>query len=99
MTSPISTALGCTNALGSTTGVTPLIAKTFMRMRPPLRLRSTDPCAGIAKHAHPWRFFLPLLGVPRHLHRPKHALGVRHQDGEASVRSRQAAIPRWEPIG
>jgi hypothetical protein len=30
MTSPISTALACTNELGSTTGVTPLMDQTFM---------------------------------------------------------------------
>src|SRR5450755_5357 len=35
MTSPISTALGCTNALGSTTGVTPLMANTLRRMHSP----------------------------------------------------------------
>src|ERR1700687_4652855 len=99
MTSPISTALGCTNALGSTTGVTPLTAKTFKRTRPPLSLRSTDPYAGIAKHAHPRRVFLPLLGMPRHLHRPKHALGVRHQDGETSVRRRQARDTTRRAIG
>src|SRR6266849_2960451 len=99
MTSPISTALGCTNALGSTTGVTPLTANTFKRTRPPLLLQSTDPCAGIAEHAHPWRVFLPLLGMPRHLHRPKHALGVRHQDGETSIRRRQAGDATRRAIG
>src|SRR6202158_2325191 len=105
MTSPISTALGCTNALGSTTGVTPLTAKTFKRTRPPLSQRSTDPYARIAKHAHPWRVFLPVLRVPRHLHRPKHTLGVRHQDGKASVGSRQPGDPArigrahvWTPV-
>src|ERR1700676_3199851 len=98
MTSPISTALGCTNAVGSTTGVTPLTANTFKRTGPPL-LQSTDPYAGVAKHAHPWRVLLPLVGMPRHLHRPKHALGVRHQNREATVRRRQAGDTTRRAIG
>src|ERR1700704_6521474 len=99
MTSPISTALGCTNAVGSTTGVTPLTANTFKRTGPPLLVQSSDPYASIAKHAHPWRVLLPLVGVPRHLHRPKHALGVWHQDGEATVGRRQAGDTTRRAIG
>ena len=37
--------------------------------------------------------------MPRHLHRPKHALGVRHQDGETSVRRRQAGDTTRRAIG
>src|ERR1700731_742107 len=99
MTSPISTALGCTNAVGSTTGVTPLTANTFKRTRPPLLLQSADPYAGIAKHAHPWRVLLPLVGMPRHLHRPKHPVGVRRKNGKATVRGRETGDTTGGAIG
>src|SRR5690348_4866896 len=97
MTSPISTALACTNELGSTTGVTPLIAQTFiaaafsgnrgtMRIACPL---SSDPAPGVAEHPHPRRILAPVAGMPRHLHGAEHALRMRHQDRKAPVGRRQ----------
>lgn len=47
--------------------------------------RSGDPGAGVAEHAHPGRIVGPALGMPREQHRAEHALGVRHEDGEAAV--------------
>src|SRR5207245_946423 len=49
----------------------------------------TDPAACVAEHAHPGRVLYPTpyraVGRPGHLHGAEHALGVRHDDGEAPV--------------
>ena len=102
MTSPISTALACTNEPGSTTGVTPLIAD-FHRIASSHGStslpRSADPDARVAEHPHPRAVLAPFLRVPRLLHRAEHALRVRHEDGEAPVRRREAGDAAGEPLG
>src|ERR1700737_2674206 len=90
MTSPMSTALGCTNELGSTTGVTPLIAHTLTFIAPSRGCAGwgnlAKPGAGVAEHAHPRRILAPRGRVPRHLHAAKDPLGVWHENGKATVR-------------
>jgi hypothetical protein len=47
--------------------------------------QSPDPGAGVAEHAHPGRLVGPALGMPRERDGAEHALGMRHEDGEAAV--------------
>jgi hypothetical protein len=49
----------------------------------------TNPLARIAEQAHPRAVFFPFGRIPRILQRAKHALGVRHHDGEAAVGCRE----------
>src|SRR4029079_3369346 len=106
MTSPISTALACTNELGSTTGVTPLMAQTFiaaassgnrgtMRIGCPL---SSDPAARVAEHPHPRRVLAPVAGMPRHLHAAEYALRMRHQYGKTPVGRRESGDALRRPV-
>ena len=44
-----------------------------------------DEGAGVAEHAHPRAVLAPLARVPGVLHGAEHALGVRHDDGDAAV--------------
>src|SRR5207248_9029566 len=82
------TALGCTNAVGSTTGVTPLIDQTLSAGFV-IGVASTDPLTGVAEHPHPGRILAPLARMPRHLHAAKRALGMRHEDRESSIGGRE----------
>ena len=55
---------------------------------------SPHPLARIAPHAHPGAELALVATGPAHLHVAEHALGVRHQGGEAAVHRghrRQAA--------
>src|SRR6478736_2649542 len=98
MTSPISTALACTNELGSTTGVTPLIAQTFIGVGSSGSTRavriacppSSDPAPRVAEHAHPRRVLSPVARMPRHLHAAEYALRMRHQYGKTPVGRRES---------
>src|SRR5205823_13497393 len=58
ISSPMRTALGCTNAVGSTTGVTPLIDQTLSAGFV-IGVASTDPLTGVAEHPHPGRILAP----------------------------------------
>jgi hypothetical protein len=53
----------------------------------------------VAEDPHPGAVLAPAVGVPRHLHRAEHALGVRHEDREAAVGGGDAVIPPGEPFG
>src|SRR5262245_5952662 len=44
-----------------------------------------DPHARVAEHPHPRAVFAPLWRMPRHLHGAEHALGVRHDHGDATI--------------
>ena len=50
-----------------------------------LSRRSTDPGAGVAEHPHPGRVVAPAAGMPGQGDGAEHALGMRHEDGEAAV--------------
>src|SRR4029453_9238318 len=41
---------------------------------------SADRHSRVAEDPHPRAVLAPSVGMPRHLHRAEHALGVRHQD-------------------
>src|SRR5258708_19739476 len=53
-------------------------------------IRLSDPVARVAEHAHPRRVFARAVGRPGHLDVAEYALRVRHDDGEAPVRSGEA---------
>src|SRR2546430_17741947 len=96
----MSTALGCTNAVGSTTGVTPLMDQTLTRLdMGAMEGTLPQPHARVAKHPHPGRILAPLLRMPGHLHGAEYALRVRHQDREAAVGGREAGDPARRAVG
>src|SRR6185295_152871 len=106
MTSPISTALACTNEVGSTTGVTPSIAQTFICAASfgsegaiqIACLPSSDPAPSVAEHAHPRRVLAPVAGMPRHLHAAEYALRMRHQYGKTPVGRRESGDALRRPV-
>src|SRR3954468_7012942 len=57
-----------------------------------------DPAPGVAKYPHPWTVFLPTVRIPGVLNGPKHALGMWHDNGEASIRRSKAADAFWRAI-
>src|SRR3569832_1212185 len=58
-----------------------------------LHEKSVDPDARVAEHPHPRAVLAPLARMPGQLHGPEHALGVRHDRGDPSIRRRDRGDP------
>src|SRR5215468_10346887 len=97
MTSPMSTADECTNALGSMTGTTPLIAQTFGRMSGLLRQPShTRALRNIRIHGESSPQSAGCHDICT-VRKPRSGCGIRIEKRPSAVV--RPVIPLGEPLG